>query len=60
LQERPTSETLSREELLLKERRRLALQGIANYQFEKSSGQILFNYGNGIYVGQVERIERVG
>ncbi|CAG8609132.1 5158_t:CDS:10 [Paraglomus occultum] len=58
LQENSASETLSREELLSKERRRLALQGIANYQFEKNSGQILFNYGNGVYVGRVERIDK--
>ncbi|RIA87685.1 hypothetical protein C1645_776774 [Glomus cerebriforme] len=55
LKEKSGSDTLSREELFVKERRRLALQGITSYQFEPCSGQILFNYGSGIYLGQVTK-----
>ncbi|CAG8600866.1 15838_t:CDS:2, partial [Racocetra fulgida] len=55
LKEKHFSETLSREEMFVKERRRLALQGIASYQFDSRSGQILFNYGSGIYLGHVSK-----
>ncbi|CAG8434850.1 12884_t:CDS:10 [Ambispora gerdemannii] len=52
LKEKPTSESLSREEMFVKERRRMGLQGITSFQFEPNSGQILFSYGSGIYLGQ--------
>ncbi|PKC13325.1 hypothetical protein RhiirA5_372331 [Rhizophagus irregularis] len=55
LKEKSVSETLSREELFVKERRRLALQGITSYQFDSHSGQILFSYGSGIYLGHVAK-----
>ncbi|CAG8550912.1 25527_t:CDS:2, partial [Racocetra persica] len=55
LKEKHFSETLSREEMFVKERRRLALQGITSYQFDSRSGQILFNYGSGIYLGHVSK-----
>src|SRR5438045_704870 len=38
LKEKTVSETLSREELFVKERRRLALQGITSYQFDPCNG----------------------
>ncbi|CAG8547105.1 8887_t:CDS:10 [Funneliformis caledonium] len=50
-----TSETLSREETFIKERRRLSLQGITSYQFDPISGQILFSYGSGIYLGHTTK-----
>ncbi|CAJ0767665.1 2058_t:CDS:2 [Entrophospora sp. SA101] len=53
LKEKSFSETLSREELFVKERRRLALQGIASYQFDPIGCQILFSYGSGIYLGHI-------
>ena len=56
LKEKSVSETLSREELFVKERRRLALQGITNYQFDSRNGQILFSYGSGIYLGFVTKV----
>ncbi|CAG8493843.1 6885_t:CDS:2 [Ambispora leptoticha] len=55
LKEKPTSEILSREEMFVKERKRMALQGINSFQFEPNSGQILFSYGSGIYLGQVTK-----
>jgi hypothetical protein len=59
LKEKSVSETLSREELFVKERRRLALQGITSYQFDPCSGQILFSYGSGIYLGHVTKVNFV-
>ncbi|CAG8757169.1 1558_t:CDS:2, partial [Acaulospora morrowiae] len=49
------SEALSREEVFVKERRRLALQGITSFQFDPLGSQILFNYGSGIYLGYVNK-----
>ncbi|CAJ0750422.1 12306_t:CDS:1, partial [Entrophospora sp. SA101] len=56
LKEKSFSETLSREELFVKERRRLALQGIASYQFDPIGCQILFSYGSGIYLGHIGEV----
>ncbi|CAG8717605.1 15501_t:CDS:10, partial [Gigaspora margarita] len=55
LREKHFSEALSREEMFVKERRRLALQGITSYQFDSRSGQVLFSYGSGIYLGHVSK-----
>ncbi|CAG8535283.1 1346_t:CDS:2, partial [Diversispora eburnea] len=52
VKEKPLSDSLPREEMFVKERRRLGLHGITNFQFDSRSGHLLFSYGSGIYLGQ--------
>ncbi|ORX99162.1 alpha/beta-hydrolase [Basidiobolus meristosporus CBS 931.73] len=44
-------ENLSKEEILHKERQRLALEGITSVSFEPTTRRIMFPYSNNIYVG---------
>lgn len=48
--------TVSREEQLAKERKRVANQGITCYQFDAGTGRVLFAYGGSVYVGSVGKV----
>ncbi|KAK9722351.1 hypothetical protein K7432_002739 [Basidiobolus ranarum] len=53
-----SSENLSKEEIMVKERKRISIDGITWYLFEKSSGRLLFSYMDNFYVGGVGKNQK--